>query len=78
MLIIKCLDPIERFLSGYIHFCYNGHIADCSRYCNECGANLTCFLEKELENMFEVVKTGNITDLKTGHLVPQSWLVQLY
>ncbi|KAI6171419.1 hypothetical protein M3Y97_01042300 [Aphelenchoides bicaudatus] len=43
-------DPIERFLSGYIHFCLAGKRGTCSRYCNNCGTDIACFIERQFKN----------------------------
>lgn len=66
-------DPVERFLSGYLHFCYYGLLDKCDRFCNNCGANMTCFIEKELANMLDATKTGDKMSQTTSHLIPQSW-----
>jgi hypothetical protein len=58
-------DPIERFLSGYLHMCYYGQISSCAHHCNRCGTNLWVFSDWK----FQILKNvGNF-----WHLEPASW-----
>ncbi|KAI6171420.1 hypothetical protein M3Y97_01042400 [Aphelenchoides bicaudatus] len=73
-------DPIERFLSGYTHFCLNGKRGSCSRYCNECGTDIACFIERQLRQTKRLARrrlvdeNGNAVPLtsKMGHMIPQT------
>ncbi|KAI6212851.1 hypothetical protein M3Y94_00078000 [Aphelenchoides besseyi] len=42
-------DPVDRFLSGFLFSCVKGvdFETNCTRYCFGCGANLTCFMERQ-------------------------------
>ncbi|KAI6202466.1 WAPL domain-containing protein [Aphelenchoides besseyi] len=71
--VLVVRDPIDRFISGYTHLCIYGMIADCVHRCNGCGANLTCFLERQYEKFKKMAANGRNIDRTTSHMAPQSW-----
>ncbi|KAI6197978.1 WAPL domain-containing protein [Aphelenchoides besseyi] len=71
--VLVVRDPIDRFISGYTHLCIYGMIADCVHRCNGCGANLTCFLERQYEKFKKMATDGQNIDRTTSHMAPQSW-----
>ncbi|KAI6233519.1 hypothetical protein M3Y99_00901100 [Aphelenchoides fujianensis] len=70
-------EPLDRFLSGYIHLCLYGRENNCQHYCNNCGANLTCFLEREIVKLRRMAKEGRAADAMTTHLRPQTFFCDL-
>ncbi|KAI6174831.1 hypothetical protein M3Y97_00965100 [Aphelenchoides bicaudatus] len=69
-------EPLERFVSGYVYTCLRGRLVGCTRYCNGCGANLTCFIERHENNLEKMIKIGK-GSFGTNHLYPQSWTCNL-
>ncbi|CAD5233043.1 unnamed protein product [Bursaphelenchus xylophilus] len=69
-------EPIDRFLSGFVFACVRGvdFATNCTRYCHGCGANLTCFVEKEYEEMMRLSSGEQTTvDFLSHHQYPQTW-----
>ncbi|KAI6181585.1 WAPL domain-containing protein [Aphelenchoides besseyi] len=60
--VLVVRDPID-----------SGMIADCVHRCNGCGANLTCFLERQYEKFKKMAANGRNIDRTTSHMAPQSW-----
>ncbi|KAI6232806.1 hypothetical protein M3Y99_00982200 [Aphelenchoides fujianensis] len=71
--VLVVRDPLDRFLSGYTHMCIYGMQSDCKHRCNGCGANLTCFLERQYAKFKQVAVDGRITERTVSHMAPQSW-----
>ncbi|CAD5223055.1 unnamed protein product [Bursaphelenchus okinawaensis] len=69
-------EPVDRFLSGFVFACVRGvdFETNCTRYCHGCGANLTCFVEKEYEEMMRLSNGQQTTvDFLSHHQYPQTW-----
>ncbi|KAI6212632.1 hypothetical protein M3Y94_00049200 [Aphelenchoides besseyi] len=81
-------DPLDRFLSAFAHMCIlrtimnknvcRGREAGCIHFCYDCGANMTCFLEKAYEHLSRMSIDGEQNaDQLTIHLKPQTWFCEL-
>ncbi|KAH7701139.1 Protein C18B2.1, partial [Aphelenchoides avenae] len=64
-------DPIDRFLSAYVDKCIRKPYAP--KYCNDCGANMTCFVMREYDR---IMKQASIKwmarTFEDRHFFPQS------
>ncbi|KAI6237814.1 hypothetical protein M3Y95_00304400 [Aphelenchoides besseyi] len=73
-------DPVDRFLSGFLFSCVKGvdFETNCTRYCFGCGANLTCFMERQYMEFMKLSR-GEKTrvDFLEHHQYPQSWRCDL-
>ncbi|KAI6174821.1 hypothetical protein M3Y97_00964000 [Aphelenchoides bicaudatus] len=70
-------DPVERFLSGFTHICLLGKRGSCIRFCEGCGSNMTCFLEKQLQKTWETARGEREMDVEMRHTMPQTWFCEL-
>ncbi|KAI6198769.1 hypothetical protein M3Y96_00554500 [Aphelenchoides besseyi] len=71
-------DPLDRFLSAFAHMCILGREAGCIHFCYDCGANMTCFLERAYEHLNRMSSDGEgKADQLTIHLKPQTWFCEL-
>ncbi|KAI6179753.1 hypothetical protein M3Y98_00644500 [Aphelenchoides besseyi] len=79
-------DPIDRFLSGYVDKCIRLRKQTPNemniffrnptrvRYCNNCYANMTCFILKEYERFRNQTKSGKLRKtFEDRHFAPQNW-----
>ncbi|CAD5213669.1 unnamed protein product [Bursaphelenchus okinawaensis] len=69
-------DPVDRFLSGFLFACVRGvdYETSCTRYCHGCGANLTCFVDRQYEEMMRLSRgEHDKVDFLIHHQYPQTW-----
>ncbi|CEF69986.1 Sulfotransferase family and P-loop containing nucleoside triphosphate hydrolase domain-containing protein [Strongyloides ratti] len=66
-------NPIERFISGFVHFCYYRHYSSTGKMCMNCGNNYICYVNKLTNilnsNYTKIVKTPQPVKL---HFFPQT------
>uniref|UniRef100_A0A0N4ZN51 Sulfotransfer_1 domain-containing protein n=1 Tax=Parastrongyloides trichosuri TaxID=131310 RepID=A0A0N4ZN51_PARTI len=73
LLVVR--DPIERFLSGYVHFCANNTK---DNECFGCKNDMICFVERLYDDIVTTVKTDEWASLHLmNHFYPQSWMCQV-
>ncbi|KAI6174817.1 hypothetical protein M3Y97_00963600 [Aphelenchoides bicaudatus] len=71
-------EPLERFVSGFLHLCMNGRIdEDCNRYCNGCGVDINCFLDRQTKKFEDMLKFHSNVDDGSNHFYPQNWACDL-
>ncbi|KAI6233531.1 hypothetical protein M3Y99_00902400 [Aphelenchoides fujianensis] len=68
-------EPVERFLSGWLHQCVMGTLGNCEHKCLGCGPNMTCFLQRVTRRLHEMAATGDFVGGETNHVMPQTWFV---
>ncbi|KAI6234860.1 hypothetical protein M3Y99_00749300 [Aphelenchoides fujianensis] len=71
-------DPVDRFLSGWLHMCVVGAVGHCEHNCFGCGPNMTCFLERTRKQLDEMAATGGYVSGVAKHMMPQNWFCQLH
>ncbi|KAI6203839.1 hypothetical protein M3Y94_00603100 [Aphelenchoides besseyi] len=72
MLLAVVRDPVDRFLSGYVDKCIRNPTR--VRYCNNCYANMTCFILKEYERFKNQTESGKLRKtFEDRHFAPQNW-----
>ncbi|KAI6212633.1 hypothetical protein M3Y94_00049300 [Aphelenchoides besseyi] len=76
--ILITREPIDRFISGYLHQCVLGTPKDCKHNCYGCGANMTCFLEEVTKSLRKMYRVRDWISTETDHLMPTNWFCDLY
>ncbi|EYC41677.1 hypothetical protein Y032_0560g3473 [Ancylostoma ceylanicum] len=67
--------PVDRFLSGFVNKCILKTANEGADHCYGCGANLSCFMDRFSQHLWEVYRSNNRTQrfFITNHMAPQSW-----
>ncbi|KAI6182723.1 hypothetical protein M3Y97_00411500 [Aphelenchoides bicaudatus] len=72
LLLAIIRNPIDRFLSGFIDKCIRKPSK--TGYCNNCKANMTCFVMTEYDRLMKQVKSKKLArTFEDMHFFPQAW-----
>uniref|UniRef100_A0A0N5BG26 Sulfotransfer_1 domain-containing protein n=1 Tax=Strongyloides papillosus TaxID=174720 RepID=A0A0N5BG26_STREA len=71
--IMVVRNPIERFISGFVHLCYTHKIRHFKKFCLGCGRNFKCFVYK----LYNILTSGYISAIHgysqmKAHFYPQT------
>ncbi|CAJ0567592.1 unnamed protein product, partial [Mesorhabditis spiculigera] len=71
-------DPLERFISGFVHKCLRSSAR--GQNCYQCDDNITCLMENQYKSLKKISDTGIVPYLHTvedSHFAPQNWNCEL-
>uniref|UniRef100_A0A0N5B469 Sulfotransfer_1 domain-containing protein n=1 Tax=Strongyloides papillosus TaxID=174720 RepID=A0A0N5B469_STREA len=71
--IMVVRNPIERFISGFVHICYIYKVRHYKQFCLRCGKNFKCFVNK----LYNILTSGyestiNAYSPMKAHFYPQT------
>uniref|UniRef100_A0A0N5C9B7 Sulfotransfer_1 domain-containing protein n=1 Tax=Strongyloides papillosus TaxID=174720 RepID=A0A0N5C9B7_STREA len=71
--IMVVRNPIERFISGFVHLCYTHKVRNYKQFCLGCGKNFKCFVNK----LYNILTSGYISAVHgyfqtKAHFYPQT------